>query len=148
MMQVNNGVALPIIPDIRIADDQKSIIKPVEEGEYPFPSIKLKYLMNLEKKIQTRFGVVLDYIKNGVDPEDMAREVNPVVQKIRKKSWFSHLVTTPIANLATYGFIGIGKYAGKKIAAEKFIDAVITDMDERGLLEKDHWEIWISKIWE
>lgn len=137
MIQVNNGSSLPIIPDIRIAEDQKSLILPPEEVEFPYPSISLKYLLNLQKKIQTRFGVVLDYLKNGDNPEKVAQDVNPVVQKIRKKPWFSRVFTTPIADLATAGFLGIGKYAGKKIAAEKFIDAVVTDMDERGLLQKD-----------
>jgi predicted acylesterase/phospholipase RssA len=136
MIQGNNGTAFPIIPDIRVTEDQKSFKAPPEEEEFPFPSIRLEYLLNLEKKFQTRFGVVLDYIKKGDNPEQVAQEVNPVVQKIRKKSWFASVLTIPIANLATKGFLGIGKYAGKKIAAEKFIDAVITDMDEKGLLEK------------
>ncbi|MCK9411681.1 MAG: patatin-like phospholipase family protein [Prolixibacteraceae bacterium] len=137
MMQVNNGISLPIIPDIRIAKDQKSLIPPPEEEEFPYPTISLKYLLNLQKKIQTRFGVVLDSIKKGNNPEDVVPEVNQVVQKIRKKSWLSRVITSPIADLATDGFLGIAKYAGKKIAAEKFIDAVIADMDERGLLKKD-----------
>ncbi len=137
MIQVNNGISLPIIPDIRIAEDQKSLILPPEEEEFPYPSVRLKYLLNLEKKIQTRFGVVLDYIKNGDNPEDVAHQVNQVVQKIRKKSWLYNAFISPVVKHATKCFLWIGKCAGKKIAAKKFIDTVVTDMDERGLLQKD-----------
>ena len=134
---MNNGISLPIIPDIRIAEDQKTLIRPPEEEEFNYPSINLKYLLNLEKKIQTRFGVVLDYIKNGDNPEDVAHQVNQVVQEIRKKSWFYKAFISPVVKLATNVFLWFGKCAGKKIASEKFIDIVVADMDERGLLQKD-----------
>ncbi len=137
MIQVNNGVSLPIIPDIRIAEDQKTLRLPPEEEEFPFPSISLKYLLNLQKKIQTRFGIVLDNIKTGINPEDDEHLVNQIVKNIRKKSWFSKIIITPIVKLVTKVFLWMGKCVGKKIAAEKFIDAVVTDMDEKGLLQKD-----------
>ena len=81
--------------------------------------------------------MVLDYIKNGDNPEDDVHLVNQVVQKIRKKSWFYKAFISPVVKLATNVILWFGKCAGKKIAAEKFIDTVVIDMDERGLLQKD-----------
>ncbi len=129
--------SMPIVPDIRINSEKSAIVNPVVEEEFPYPSIPLKYLVELEKKVQSRFGLVFDNITNSHNPESVSQTVNPVVQQIRKKSWFSRNILAPVGGFASDKFISIGKSVGKNIAAEKFIDAVITDMDNKGLLKND-----------
>jgi hypothetical protein len=129
--------SFPIIPDIRLSRDQSSLVRPTTEEEFPFPSIGLRYLIELEKKVQVRFGAVLNYVKNSYNPLSEANSVNPVVERIRKKPWFSRKILQPIIDLIVYCFISMGKSTVKKMAAKKFIDTVITDMDERGLLQQD-----------
>lgn len=132
-----NAQNLPIIPDIRINTGNSALVIPEVEEEFPYPFIGLKYLIELEKKVQSRFGLVFDNITNSYNPGSVAHTVNPMVQQVRKKSWFSLNILSPVEGFATRGFISIGKSAGKNIAAEKFIDAVITDMDNKGLLKND-----------
>ncbi|SDB85343.1 patatin-like phospholipase family protein [Williamwhitmania taraxaci] len=127
----------PIIPDIRISDDNTHIILPMEEKEFDYPAISLKYLMSLEPLVQKRFGIVLDNIANGKNPGTQTSAENPIVKRIRKHSWFGRNISGPIGTFTAEKFIAMGKTAGKGIAAEKFIDAVITDMDKRGLLNQD-----------
>ncbi|MEI7830993.1 MAG: patatin-like phospholipase family protein [Prolixibacteraceae bacterium] len=127
----------PIIPDIRINPGNNGLISPTVEEEFPFPFIGLKYLVELEKKVQSRFGLVFDNITNSYNPESASQTVNPVVQQIRRKSWFSRNILAPLGGFASDKLISIGKSVGKNIAAEKFIDAVITDMDNKGLLKND-----------
>jgi predicted acylesterase/phospholipase RssA len=131
------GQTMPIIPDIRINPDNSALINPTVEEEFPFPFIGLKYLVELEKKVQSRFGLVFDNITNSYNPESVSKPVNPAVQQIRRKSWFSRNILSPIGGFASGKLISIGKSVGKDIAAEKFIDAVITDMDNKGLLKND-----------
>lgn len=128
---------LPLIPDFRISEDQTQIIKPTPEEEFPYPAISLKYLLSLERKMQNRFEAVLNGVANGEDPEKKKATTNPVVLRIRKKSWFGRNIFAPVVKFTSAQFISIGKNVGKNIAAEKFIDAVITDMDKRGLLNQD-----------
>ena len=132
-----NAQTLPVIPDLRINSGNNALESPEIEEEFPYPFIELKYLVELEKKVQSRFGLVFDNITNSYNPGSVAQTVNPVVQQIRKKSWFSRNILSPVEGFAAGGFISIGKSAGKNIAAEKFIDAVITDMDNKGLLKND-----------
>ncbi len=128
---------LPIIPDIRISDDQTQIIKPALEDEFKYPSISLKYLIGLEDKLQKRFEIVLNNITNGNTPGSTEKSIDPVIQRIRKKSWFARNISGPVVGFTVDKVIVMGKKAGKNIAAEKFIDSVITDMDKRGLLKQD-----------
>lgn len=128
---------LPMIPDIRISDDQMRIIKPAIEEEFQYPSISLKYLIDLENKLQKRFEVVINNITKGNVPGSTGKSVNPIIQRIRKKSWFERNISGPVIGFTVDKFVSVGKKAGKNIAAEKFIDAVITDMDKRGLLKQD-----------
>ena len=128
---------LPLIPDIRISEDQTQIIKPAIEAEFPYPSISLKYLIGLEDKLQSRFEVVLNNIMNGKDPGATEKTINPVVKRIRKKSWFARNISGPILGFTVDKVVSIAKKSGKNIAAEKFIDSVISDMDQRGLLKQD-----------
>jgi hypothetical protein len=60
------------------------------------------------------------------------------VQQIRKKSWFIRNILGPIEKFAAYLLICLGKKIGKNVAARKFIDAVVSDMDKMGLLRPDH----------
>ncbi|NOU45671.1 MAG: patatin-like phospholipase family protein [Bacteroidales bacterium] len=135
--QSEDTKSLPIIPDIRITDDQTTFAKPPVEGEFDYPSIGLKYLLDLESKVEVRFDAVLNNITNGKNPGKESSAANPVVQRIRKKSWVGRNITGPIGNFTAEKFIGMGKMAAKSIAAKKFIDAVITDMYKRGLLKQD-----------
>ena len=128
---------LPIIPDIRISDDQTQIIKPALEDEFRYPSISLKYLIGLEDKLQARFETVINNITKGNVPGGAAKSINPIIQRIRRKSWFARNISGPVVGFTVDKVISIGKKAGKNIAAEKFIDSVIADMDKRGLLKQD-----------
>lgn len=128
---------LPMIPDIRISEDQTQLVKPAPEAEFQYPSVSLKYLLEVEKKLQKRFDAVLSNAINGKNPGSTEKTISPVVQRIRKKSWFSRKITGPVLNLCIDKFIVLGKRTGKNIAAEKFINAVITDMEKRGLLKED-----------
>ena len=128
---------LPIIPDIRISDDQTQIIKPALEDEFRYPSISLKYLIGLEDKLQSRFETVINNITKGNVPGGAGKSVNPIIQRIRRKSWFARNISGPVVGFTVDKVISIGKKAGKNIAAEKFIDSVIADMDKRGLLKQD-----------
>jgi len=132
-----NTDLLPIIPDIRISADQKQIIKPEIEAEFTYPSISLKYLIDLERKLQKRFEIVFDNMTNGNVPGGSEKLINPVVKRIRKKSWLARNISGPVVGFVVDKVISAGKKAGKNIAAEKFIDAVISDMDKRGLLKQD-----------
>jgi predicted acylesterase/phospholipase RssA len=133
-----NKNSLPIIPDMRLSSDQKLLITPKVEEEFFFPSIGLKYLMGLEKKVQARFGIVFNHLPNGNNPDETNHPVHPVVQQIRKKSWFIRNILGPIEKFAAYLLICLGKKIGKNVAARKFIDAVVSDMDKMGLLRPDH----------
>ena len=128
---------LPIIPDIRISDDQTQIIKPALEDEFRYPSISLKYLIGLEDKLQARVETVINNITKGNVPGGAGKSVNPIIQRIRRKSWFARNISGPVVGFTVDKVISIGKKAGKNIAAEKFIDSVIADMDKRGLLKQD-----------
>jgi hypothetical protein len=134
-VKAKNQNSLPIIPDIRFDSDKKTIHKPKPEVEFPYPSIDLKYLIALEEKVQARFGIVFNNLTNSYNPEKKIKPVNPIVQQIRRKSWFSRNILNPVESFAANRLISVGKSVGKGIAATKFIDAVITDLDEKGLLK-------------
>lgn len=135
LVKAKNQNSLPIIPDIRLDQNKTSIHKPKPEVEFPYPSIDLKYLIALEKKVQARFGIVFNNLNNSYNPEKKIKPANPIVQQIRRKSWFSRNIINPVENFAANRLISVGKSVGKDIAAEKFIDALITDLDEKGLLK-------------
>lgn len=128
---------LPIIPDLRISGDQSQIVKPEAENEFLYPSVSLKYLLSLEAKMQDRFDAVLKNATNGDDPGSTAGAKSPVVERIRKKSWFSRNIFGPCVGVGIKAAIAVGIKTGKNIAAEKFVDAVIGDMEKRGLLNVD-----------
>lgn len=128
---------LPIIPDLRISGDQSQIVKPPIEGEFPYPSISLKYILSLEAKMQDRFEAVLKNARNGKDPGSTTTAKSPTVERIRKKSWFSRNIFGPCVGVGVKAVIAAGIRTGKNMAAEKFVDAVISDMEKRGLLNVD-----------
>ena len=127
--------ALPIVPDIRLTPDQKSIERPPEEEEFPYPSIELRYLMSLEKKVETRLRVVIDNLDNCFHPESEPRRQSLHRQKIRKGWWISRKVIHPFSNLISKLLFSIGKRAVKRYTARKFIEMVIADMTERAMLK-------------
>ena len=126
---------LPIIPDIRLAQDHTSLVKPSVEEEFFYPAIGLKYLIDLEKKVKERFGVIFNNLANNDNPESETHTKNPIVQQIRRKSWLIRVIVKPIGTFIVNRIVSIGKRVGKNLAAERFIDAVITSMDEKGLLK-------------
>jgi hypothetical protein len=128
---------LPIIPDIRISDDNMQIVQPSVEGEFPYPAIGLKYLLDLEEKVQKRSEAILDNIGNSQNPGNRSSSANAVVQRIRKKSWLKQNIIGPIRSITIDKLISFGKSKVEKMAAEKFVDIVITDMSNRGLLKED-----------
>lgn len=137
LLRVANTQALPIIPDIRISNDNLSIRKPDPEEKYQYPSISLKYLMGLEKKVQKRFEIVVNNINKGENPGGAAQKANDIIERIRKKSWLGKHLFGPVLGFISDRFINIGKSVVEKLAAEKFIDTVITDMYNRGQLNQD-----------
>ncbi|MFA5327066.1 MAG: patatin-like phospholipase family protein [Prolixibacteraceae bacterium] len=128
---------LPIIPDLRISGDGKEIVKPTIEDEFKYPSISLKYLLSLESKMQKRFDAVFSNVMNGEVPGSTTSTISPVVQRIRKKSWFSRKIIGSLVSVGSKAAISLGKKIGKNVAAEKFINTVISDMEKRGLLTED-----------
>lgn len=128
---------LPIIPDLRISSDQRQIVKPDIESEFPYPSVSLKYLLSLEAKMQDRLDAVLKNATNGKDPGGTAGEKSQTVLRIRKKSWFNRNIVGPCVGLGIRAAAAAGIRTGKSIVAEKFVDAVISDMEKRGLLNVD-----------
>ncbi len=132
-----NQKSFPLIPDIRLSQDNLSLVNPLVEEEFPYPAVGLRYLVELEKKVQMRFGVVFNNLTNSHNPLSETHTINPVVQRIRKESWFSRNILKPVGRFTVKRFISLGESAGKNFAAEKFMDTVIADMDERGLLKQD-----------
>ncbi|HEX8377667.1 MAG TPA: patatin-like phospholipase family protein [Pedobacter sp.] len=136
----NGEMYLPILPDLRVEGDDTvgyRIAVPNEESIYPYPKIKLSYILGLEKKFKKRIKCVFDNIGNPkTDAAASEAEKSPIVRRLRKKSWLNKL-TSPIKGKFTDLYLSIGKSFGKDMAAEFFIDAIITDMEKRGLLEDD-----------
>jgi len=130
-----NKKSLPILPDIRLSPDLKTIIRPPEELEFPYPAVDIDELIKLEKKVQVRLGVLLDHISlsdlKGLPPS-AEREIRP----ISGRSWTSGRLLLPIAELAGKLLWFFGKYFGKKLAARKLMDHVTAELARTGLLDQ------------
>lgn len=135
VIQPNGVKGWPIIPDIRISEDERSIYQPAEEGEFTYPEIDLSYLLGLEGKMRHRLEVVLNNITNGKNPGEIIKPEDPIVKRIRRKSWFYRTFIAPVVNLLVKCFLCIGKIGARQVAARGFIDAVVADMNERGLIK-------------
>jgi len=131
---------LPIIPDMRVianSDGTFKIERPAEERMYPWPSIKLSYILGLEDKFKKRIRCVLDNITNAAPlPDGHAPERSPILQRIRSKNWFQRQ-TGKVGSLLGDLYLSLGKKFGKGMAADFFIDAIITDMEKRDLIDDD-----------
>jgi hypothetical protein len=136
----SNQTFLPIIPDIRIIKNEETgtyqIVKPEKEEDFPYPSIALSYLLGLEKKMKIRFGAVLRHLMKGNNPLQ-STEVNLVIKRIRKKAWYIKFLNFCVINPLLKIAVRLGIFFGKGQAAKAFINAVIEDMDKRGLLKED-----------
>ena len=130
----SDGKSLPIIPDIRLSSEKTFLVSPGVEEEFNYPSIEPKYLIQLEKKVKKRLGVVLQNLANGSDPLKKVTSVNNIVSRIRQKSWFRRYLISPFGNFASDRFFSILKNTGIELIARKFIDAALADMEEKGLL--------------
>ena len=130
-----NQRSLPILPDIRLSPDLKTVIRPPEELESPYPSVDTDELFKLEKKVQIRLGVLLDHITlsdlKGI-PQSGGKEILP----IREPSWLSERVVHPITRLAGKLLCFFGKCLAKKLVARKFMDYVTAELARKGLLEQ------------
>ncbi len=130
-----NKKSLPILPDIRLSPDLKTVIRPPEELEFPYPAVDRDELNKLEKKVQIRLGVLLDQITlcdlKGMPPSG-EREIPP----ISGRSWVSAGALHPIAELAGKLLWFFGKYFGKKLAARKLMDHVTAELARTGLLDQ------------
>ncbi len=136
LLQTKSAHAFPILPDIRINRQRDCIRRPKVEEEFDYPSIGIKYLVGLEKKIRIRFGAVLDNFNRNAEPGKFISQNPLMVRKIRKRSMFRQKIVRPIESILSRGFFAIGKRVARNIAAERFLDAVISDMDQKGLLMK------------
>ena len=159
LLRSSDGKSLPIIPDIRLSSgltnldqnlpgqispdqtlpDEASagsafLVRPEVEDEFTYPSVGLKYLMQLEEKVKIRLKILLDNLSNSNDPEGSVLPVNPTIRRMRRRSWFWRNFISPIGNFASDRLVSILKNTGKDLVARKFIDAVVTDMDDKGLL--------------
>lgn len=137
LIRHRNQASLPIIPDIRIADNNKSLLRPRMEEEFPYPCIKVKYLLELEKKVQERFHCILRNMGNGPEGIETTKAVNRDILKYREQTWFRRNIVQPATDYAAKKMIPFGKKIGKDVAARKFIDAVISDFDKAGLLKNN-----------
>lgn len=130
---------LPIIPDMRVIEKPDGTVElqtsvPEERG-IPYHSVKIKLseLLDLEKKMQSRFGTVLKNIMNGERKLKPKSDPSEVLARIRKKSGFQKWVGKVGGKLG----VKLAVRQGKKIIATKFIDSVISEMEIRGLLDVD-----------
>jgi hypothetical protein len=128
---------LPIIPDIRVADNNVTLLRPRTEEEFPYPSVGLKSLLDLEKKVQKRFYFIANILDDSKKKEKNRTETSPPAGNYRKTSWWSRNILDPVSGYAMGRMVSIGKSAGSRIASRKFIDVVIADFEKRGLLGKD-----------
>ncbi|WP_243348829.1 patatin-like phospholipase family protein [Parabacteroides sp. FAFU027] len=122
---------LPIIPDIRIARDNIQLMKPAEEEGLSYPEIEVKYLLNLEDKAKKRFESIIGNFGNGIEAAKQNSHGQLFIQNYRKKPWFKKLFSRLMVNL--FMLIGKPKVAG--MIAQEFIDSVIVDMYNRGLVK-------------
>lgn len=139
---IGNKKYFPLIPDLRVEGDEINgfkIVTPAEENEYTYPKIKLSYLLGLKNKIEKRIKCIINNIQN-VAVDNSATTTtwkSRILPRIRKKSWlkrkYDQLITSQVIN--TYVFLG--KLFAKGAVADACIDAIIIDMEKRGLIEDD-----------
>lgn len=130
--------SLPIIPDIRLSRDHTTVVRPAVEEEFSYPSISTKYVMNLEKKVLARFGIVFKYLTAGQITDNSSWKVHPGEKPGRKGSWISTVVLEPARRFLARRLVSLGIRLGKQMVARKFIEVVIAGMDSHGLLKSEH----------
>jgi hypothetical protein len=134
----SSGKDLPIIPDIRFTPDKGFAVNKSVECVHKYPQISLMYIMQLERKVQERFGIVANYASNGSESVKKDKHGVEIIERIKKKSsWFGRKISGPVKKSLGKMIIGIGLSVGKKMAAKPFIESVIRDMCKRGLLKDD-----------
>ncbi len=130
---------LPIIPDMRVterADGTATLLTEVPEEtgiDYDSVKMKLSVLMSLEELMKNRFQVVLKNILNGDKKNKGTAVESEIIARIRKKSKLNKFLNKKVMKLVRK----IGIKQAKNIMAEKFIDAVIREMEIRKLLDDD-----------
>ncbi|MBG6234753.1 putative acylesterase/phospholipase RssA [Pedobacter sp. CAN_A7] len=138
----NNVKYLPIIPDFRVDGNEVvgfKIVPALEEKEYPYPKIKLSYILGLRNKLKKRIKCILDNVQNVADdksPLTLAWK-SEILPRIRKKSWLKRNFDKLIKNNLIKVYIFLGKLSAKGAIADACIDAIIIDMEKRSLIEED-----------
>ena len=113
--------------------------KPSEESEYPYPQIKLTELLRLKDPIEKRIKCILNNVQNAAQLQsDTPKWQSQILPKIHKKSWFEEKVGGFFKDKGLNLYLSLGKFFGKTAAADMFLDTVIKDMEQRGLIEDDY----------
>ncbi|KGO93215.1 hypothetical protein Q766_07870 [Flavobacterium subsaxonicum WB 4.1-42 = DSM 21790] len=136
---------LALLPDLRVVGDEVngySLTESKEEVLYPYPQIKLSYILGLRDKMEKRIKCVLDNVQNYEgrvvrNPNGPHPSGSAILTRIRKKSWWGRSVGY-LKGKGTDAYLWLGKTLGKGPAAEMLIDAIIIDMEKRGLINDDH----------
>lgn len=134
LIRHNNTHHLPIIPDIRVADNNATLLRPRTEEEFPYPTVGLKSIQDLKGKMHKRFYFIAGILDDTKKPGTGRTGTNPSSGKYRKTSWWRRFILDPVSGYATGKMLSIGKSAGSRIAAGKFLETVASDFEKRGLL--------------
>lgn len=136
-------IYLPMIPDLRVVEDKvtgalKAVVPP-EETVYPYPQIKLTDLLKLKDPMEKRIKCILDNVQNAA-AQQLATPVwqSQILPKIHKQSWFSRTIGGFFKDKGLSLYLSLGKSFGKGAAADMFLDEVIKDMEQRGLIDDDY----------
>lgn len=134
---------LSLIPDIAIVQngDSYSMAPPPEEKIYPFPTIKLSYILGLNDKIKNRVKCVIDNIDNNEhkEAEEKAKKEQQqslILEKLKEKSTIKKISSWLFSKL-TDGYLSIGKRGAKNIAAGIIVNYVIEDLEKHKLIDDD-----------
>lgn len=125
----SDGRRLPVIPDIRISPDGRKTIAPEEEKEFPYPWILPGNLARQKKLVRKRFYRVVRSVSSELIPEDDPEEVKQPHKGIHLLKMISF---SAFGNLSR-PVICLLQFAGAWYAAGRFLEAVIRDMEKRGL---------------
>ncbi|NCD68671.1 patatin-like phospholipase family protein [Mucilaginibacter agri] len=134
---------LPMIPDLRVVEDKATgtftVAVPPEESVYPYPQIKLTDLLRLKDPMENRIKCILNNVQNAaVQPSDTPKWQSQILPKIHKQSWFSRTVGGFFKDKGLDLYLSLGKSFGKGAVADMFLDEVIKDMEQRGLIDDDY----------
>ena len=140
--QNKTNTYLPLIPDLRVEQDTVSgtyqFVSPPEEMEYPYPNISLAYILGLKGKMEKRIQCILNNVQNAAEfAQEGPKWESAIIPRIRKKSWLGKMFDKVVTNNFTRSYLRMGEKYGKGALADMCINAVIADMEKRGLINDD-----------